>query len=126
MKLIVLTRRGGANGLLTEIPFQFHITVVAFQLRVAVPRRVSFSPQRTSQSATSSVFEVGLGTTVPFPHGVDVCPRTSNNNWPDTRRRVNRMAAAPAAMPHRMGRPGEGRGEVNLRRGADEGGGGGG
>ena len=36
------------------------------------------------------------------------------------------MAAAPAAMPHRMGRQGEGRGEVNLRRGADEGGGGGG
>ena len=36
------------------------------------------------------------------------------------------MAAATAAIPHRMGRPDEGGGEVNLRRGGDEEGGGGG
>ena len=38
------------------IPFQLDIAVVAFQLRVAVPRRVSFSPQRTLQSAMRPVF----------------------------------------------------------------------
>ena len=38
------------------IPRQLVIAVDAFQLRVAVPRRVSFSPQRTLQSAMSPVF----------------------------------------------------------------------
>ena len=38
------------------IPCQLVIAVVAFQLRVPVPRRVSFSPQRTLQSAMSPVF----------------------------------------------------------------------
>ena len=38
------------------IPRQLDIAVVAFQLRVAVPHRVSFSPQRTLQSAMSPVF----------------------------------------------------------------------
>ena len=39
-----------------EILVQLCIAVDAFQLRVAVPRRVSFSPQRTLQSAMRSVF----------------------------------------------------------------------
>ena len=38
------------------IPVQLVIAVVAFQFRVPVPRRVSFSPQRTLQSAMSPVF----------------------------------------------------------------------
>ena len=38
------------------IPCQLDIAVDAFQLREPVPRRVSFSPQRTLQSATSPVF----------------------------------------------------------------------
>ena len=38
------------------IPFQLDIAVVAFQLRVPVPRRVSLSPQRILQSAMSPVF----------------------------------------------------------------------
>ena len=38
------------------IPIQLDITVDAFQFMVAVPRRVSFSPQRTLQSAMSPVF----------------------------------------------------------------------
>ena len=38
------------------IPFQFNIAVDAFQFRKAVPRRVSFSPQRTLQSAMRPVF----------------------------------------------------------------------
>ena len=39
-----------------KIPPQADIAVVAFHLREPVPRRVSFSPQRTLQSATSPVF----------------------------------------------------------------------
>ena len=89
------------------IPCQLDIAVVAFQLRAAVPRRVSFSPQRTLQSAMSPVF-VWSDTTAVVSHGCVVCPRTSNNNWPDTKRSANRMAAAPAAIPHRMGRLDEG------------------
>ena len=90
------------------IPVQLDIAVVAFQLRVEVPRS-SFAAQRASQSATSPVFVVGLGTVVPFRHWVNVvCPETSNNNRPDTRRIANRMVAAPAAIPHRMGRLDEG------------------
>ena len=88
------------------IPDQLVIAVVAFQFRVPVPRRVSFNPQRTLQSATSPVF-VWSETTVVVSHGC-VCPRTSNNNVPEMRRIANRIAAAPAAIPHRVGRPGEG------------------
>ena len=88
------------------IPCQFTIEVVAFQLRVASPQRVFFSPQRTLQSAMRSVF-VWSDTTVVVSHGC-VCPRTLNNSWPETRRIANRMAAAPAAIPHRMGCLGEG------------------
>ena len=92
----------------TVIPVQLDIAVVAFQLRVEVPRS-SFAAQRASQSATSPVLVVGLGTVVPFRHWVNVvCPETSNSNRPETRRSANRMAAAPAAIPHRMGRPDEG------------------
>ena len=106
MKLIPVIR-GGVPA--TVIPCQFDTAVVAFQFRGAVPRRVSLSPQRTSQSATSPVFVVGLGTVVPFRHWVNVvCPETSNNSRPDTRRIANRMAAAVAAIPHRMGRLDEG------------------
>ena len=106
VKLILVTR-GGVPA--TVIPCQFDTAVVAFQLRVMVPRNVSFPAQRASQSATSPVFVVGLGTVVPFRHWVNVvCPETSNNNWPDTKRIANRMAAAPAAIPHRMGRRDEG------------------
>ena len=106
MKLILVTR-GGVPA--TVIPCQFDTAVVAFQLRVMVPRKVFFPAQRASQSATSPVFVVGLGTVVPFRHWVNVvCPETSNSNWPDTRRIANRMAAAVAAIPHRMGRPDEG------------------
>ena len=91
------------------IPCQFDTAVVAFQLRVMVPRSVSFPAQRASQSATSPVLVVGLGTVVPFLHWVNVvCPETSNNNVPEMKRSANRMAAAPAAIPHRMGRPDEG------------------
>ena len=46
--------RGGVPPV--EIPCQLDIGVVAFQLRVPVPRRVSFSPQRTLQSLMSPVF----------------------------------------------------------------------
>ena len=42
--------------LMKPTPIQVDIAVVAFQLRVAVPRRVSLSPQRTLQSATRPVF----------------------------------------------------------------------
>ena len=91
------------------IPSQLDIVVDAFQLRVPVPRRVSFSPQRTSQSATSPVFVIELGTVVPFRHWVNVvCPETSNSNRPETMRIANRIAAAVAAIPHRVGRPDEG------------------
>ena len=38
------------------IPTQLDIAVDAFQLREPVPRRVSFSPQRTLQSAMRPVF----------------------------------------------------------------------
>ena len=57
MKMIDTTREGvvGVPALL-EIPCQLDIAVDAFQLRVAVPRRVSFNPQRTLQSAMSPVF----------------------------------------------------------------------
>ena len=106
LKLILVTR-GGVPA--TVIPCQFDTAVVAFQLRVIVPRKVSFPAQRASQSATSPVLVVGLGTVVPFRHWVNVvCPETSNSNWPDTRRIANKIAAAPAAMPHRMGRLDEG------------------
>ena len=107
VKLILVTR-GGVPA--TVIPCQLDTAVVAFQLRVMVPRKVSFPAQRASQSATSPVLVVGLGTVVPFRHWVNVvCPETSNNNWPETRRRANSIAAAPAAIPHRIGRPDEGR-----------------
>ena len=90
------------------IPVQLDIAVVAFQLRVEVPRS-SFAAQRASQSATSPVLVVGLGTVVPFLHWVKVvCPETSNNNRPEARRIANRIAAAVAAITHRMGRPDEG------------------
>ena len=106
VKLILVTR-GGVPA--TVIPCQFDTAVVAFQLRVMVPRKVSFPAQRASQSATSPVLVVGLGTVVPFRHWVNVvCPETSNSNWPDTKRSANSIVAAPAAMPHRMGCPGEG------------------
>ena len=52
-KRILVTRCGVPDKL---IPFQLDIAVVAFQLREPVPRRVSFSPQRTLQSATRPVF----------------------------------------------------------------------
>ena len=106
VKLILVTR-GGVPA--TVIPCQFDTAVVAFQLRVMVPRKVSFPAQRASQSATSPVFVVGLGTVVPFRHWVNVvCPETSNNNRPEARRSANRMAAAVAAITHRMGRLDEG------------------
>ena len=106
LKLILVTR-GGVPA--TVIPCQLDTAVVAFQLRVMVPRKVSFPAQRASQSVTSPVLVVGLGTVVPFRHWVNVvCPETSNSNRPETRRIANRMAAAPAAIPHRMGRPDEG------------------
>ena len=89
------------------IPFQPDIAVVAFQLRVPVPWRVSFSLQRTLQSAMSPVF-VWSDTTAVVSHGCVVCPETSNNNVPEMKRSANRIAAVPAAMPHRMGRPDEG------------------
>ena len=89
-----------------SIPVQLDIAVVAFQFRVAVPRSVSLAAQRALQSAMRPVF-VWSETTVVVSHGC-VCPRTSNSNWPDTRRSVNRIAAAPAAIPHRMGRLDEG------------------
>ena len=41
---------------LKVIPCQLDIAVDAFQLREPVPRRVSFSPQRTLQSAMRPVF----------------------------------------------------------------------
>ena len=92
----------------TVIPVQLDTAVVAFQLRVPVPR-LSFAAQRASQSATSPVLVVGLGTVVPFLHWVNVvCPETSNNNRPEARRIANSIAAAPAAIPHRMGRLDEG------------------
>ena len=47
------TRCGGPTK---EIPVQFGIAVVAFQLRVPVPRSVSFNPQRTLQSAMRPAF----------------------------------------------------------------------
>ena len=53
MKSIAVTRCGVP---LKVIPCQLDIAVVAFQFRVAVPRRVSFSPQRTLQSAMRPVF----------------------------------------------------------------------
>ena len=103
----ILVTRGGVPA--TVIPCQLDTAVVAFQLRVMVPRKVSFPAQRASQSATSPVLVVGLGTVVPFRHWVNVVwPETSNSNRPDTRRSVNRMAAAVAAIAHRMGRPDEG------------------
>ena len=106
-KKSILVTRGGVPA--TVIPCQFDTAVVAFQLRVMVPRKVSFPAQRASQSATSPVLVVGLGTVVPFRHWVNVvCPETSNNNWPEMRRSANSIAAVPAAIPHRMGLPGEG------------------
>ena len=107
-KMIPVTRggpvRGGSSSVDNRIPSQSSTAVVAFQLRVAVPRRVSFSPQRTSQSATSPVFVVGSGTTAPFRHST-ACPETSSNSRPETKRSANSIAAALAAMPHRMDRP---------------------
>ena len=52
-RLINTTRCGVPPN---EMPTHVPIAVVAFQLRVPVPRRVSFSPQRTLQSAMSPVF----------------------------------------------------------------------
>ena len=89
-----------------SIPVQLDIAVVAFQLRAAVPRSVSLASQRALQSAMSPVF-VWSDTTVVVSHGW-VCPRTSNNNVPETRSIANRIAAAPAAIAHWMGRPDEG------------------
>ena len=51
--MIVPTRCGVPDRF---IPPQLVIAVDAFQLRVAVPRRVSFRPQRTLQSAMRPVF----------------------------------------------------------------------
>ena len=90
-----------------KIPSQADIAVVAFQFRVLVPRRVSFNPQRVLQSAMSPVF-VWSGTTAVVSHGCVVCPRASNNNVPEMKRSANSIVAAPAAMPHRMGRRDEG------------------
>ena len=101
-------------------PRQLDIAVVAFQLREPVPRRVSFSPQRTLQSAMSPVF-VWSETTVVVSHGCVVCPRTSNDSRPETMRSAKSIAAAPAAMYHRTGRPER----LFLRRGGADGGGGG-
>ena len=53
-KNIVTTR--AEVPLLTLIPCQLDIAVVAFQFRVAVPRRVSFAAQRALQSAMRPVF----------------------------------------------------------------------
>ena len=103
-KRILTTRCGVPN---TVIPCQLDIAVVAFQFRVAVPRSVSLAAQRALQSAMRPVF-VWSGTTVVVSHGCVVCPRTSNNNWSETRRIANSIAAAPAAIPHRMGRLDEG------------------
>ena len=50
---ILVTRCGVPTNV---IPCQLDIAVVAFHLREPVPRRVSFSPQRTLQSATRPVF----------------------------------------------------------------------
>ena len=103
----ILVTRGGVPA--TVIPCQFDTAVVAFQFSVIVPRKVSFAAQRASQSATSPVLVVGLGTVVPFRHWVNVvCPETSNNNRPETRRSANSIAAAVAAIPHRMGCPDQG------------------
>ena len=116
VKLIPVTRGGVPD---TAIPCQFDTAVVAFQFRVIVPRNVSFAAQRASQSATSPVFVVGLGTVVPFRHWVNVvCPETSNNSRPETMRSAKSIAAAPAAMYHRMGRPER----LFLRRGGTGGG----
>ena len=52
--MLITTTRCGVPP--SEIPRQLDIAVVAFQLREPVPRRVSFSPQRTLQSAMSPVF----------------------------------------------------------------------
>ena len=115
--MIAMTRAGVPDK---KIPLQPDIGVVAFQLtRVAVPRRVSFSPQRTLQSAMSPVF-VWSGTTVVVSHGCVVCPRTSNDSRPETMRSAKSIAAAPAAMYHRTGRPER----LFLRRGGADGGGG--
>ena len=54
VKREITVTRGGVPPV--EIPCQLDIAVVAFQFSVAVPRRVSFSPQRTLQSAMSPVF----------------------------------------------------------------------
>ena len=53
MNLIVVTRDGVPD---TVIPCQPDIAVVAFQLRMAVPLRVSLAAQRALQSATRPVF----------------------------------------------------------------------
>ena len=50
---IAMTRSGAPDKL---IPVQLDIGVVAFQFSVAVPRRVSFNPHRTLQSAMRPVF----------------------------------------------------------------------
>ena len=112
----IVRMRSGVPHML--IPSQADIAVVAFQLREPVPRRVSFSPQRTLQSAMSPVF-VWSGTTVVVSHGCVVCPRTSNSNWPETSRSAKSIAAAPAAMYHRKSCPER----LFLRRGGEEGGG---
>ena len=110
LKVIDVTRRGvppvkTPDQAVGTVEGVVDIAVDAFQLRVASPRRVSFRSQRTLQSATSSAFAVGLGTTVPFSHGcVCICPKTLN----DTKRSVNSIAATPAVIPHRIGRPDEG------------------
>ena len=52
-----MTRCGIPDSVVDTVVFcQLPIAVVEFQLRVPVPRRVSFSPQRTLQSAMSPVF----------------------------------------------------------------------
>jgi len=53
MKAIDVTRTGVPPD---KSPFQLDIEVDAFQLRVAVPRRVSFAAQRALQSAMRPVF----------------------------------------------------------------------
>ena len=67
--MISMTRCCGFPAVVPmEIPSQLDIAVDALQLMVAVPRRVSFSPQRTLQSAMSPVF-VWSETTVVVSHG---------------------------------------------------------
>ena len=91
-RLRLVTRFGARE---TVMPVQSVIGVVALQLSVAAPRKVSLAASSTAQSATRPGWSAWLGTTVPFSQG-----GAADAGWgprPEARRIVATSAATSSS-----------------------------